>query len=82
MAVTCVNGNTSLDNVVVNVQRTLAACDRADVPVFSGARRALLQKPFDASYIHGEDGLGDAPSTDEFHHRMPVLEAEHAVDGE
>jgi purine nucleosidase len=31
-----------------------------DVPVYSGCSRALVAEPIDASFVHGQDGLGDS----------------------
>lgn len=59
LGITCVNGNVTLDKVVVN---TLKVVDHSgkDVPVFSGASDALLpEKSENAPHIHGTDGLGD-----------------------
>ncbi|XP_046403864.1 uncharacterized protein C1683.06c-like [Ischnura elegans] len=65
MGVTCVNGNTSLKNVCINVLRILRSVDRLDVPVFSGAADPLIlpnpgapADPFPS--FHGSDGFGDA----------------------
>jgi purine nucleosidase len=46
-----------------------------DVPVYAGCARPLVAHPVDASYVHGEDGLGDSgypPS-------RRRVEGEHAV---
>jgi inosine-uridine nucleoside N-ribohydrolase len=79
VAITCVNGNTSLSNVLRNVQRVLLACGRTDVPVYSGASRSLLQPAFDASYYHGQDGMGDTNTDDEALDQLAPIQAEHAV---
>ncbi len=57
-AVTCVNGNTSLDNVVRNTAHVLDVAGASEVPVARGANRPLLAPPHHASEIHGPDGLG------------------------
>ncbi|KAL6266964.1 hypothetical protein P5V15_000048 [Pogonomyrmex californicus] len=79
-AITCVNGNTKVDNVVRNVFRTLHACDCMDIPVYRGAYSALLDTPnateTTLEQYHGVDGFGDAftdkPDTSK-------LQEEHAV---
>ena len=58
-AVTCVDGNAPLDDVVRNTLTVLDACGRPDVPVAAGATRALLEEPVDARHVHGGDGMGD-----------------------
>ncbi len=61
------------------MQRTLAACDRTSIPVYSGASCALVQQPFDASYFHGQDGLGDVSKEGEHLDRIQPLRSKHAV---
>ena len=58
LGITCVNGNVTLDKVVIN---TLKVVDHSgkEVPVFSGASDPLLpEKSENAPHIHGTDGLG------------------------
>ncbi|XP_061698386.1 inosine-uridine preferring nucleoside hydrolase [Syngnathoides biaculeatus] len=61
LGVTCVHGNTTVENVCRNALRVLQACDRLEIPVFKGAAKPLLGHTIDASNFHGVDGLGDAP---------------------
>ncbi|KAH8038397.1 hypothetical protein HPB51_001511 [Rhipicephalus microplus] len=57
-AVTCVAGNTTVQNVVKNVRRVLAVCGRSEIPVYRGCEQPLSQ-PLDlADEYHGCDGLG------------------------
>lgn len=62
--VTTTHGNCSLDKVNQNVAKCIRACglDASSAPrVVAGAARPLSGvEPTDASYFHGEDGLGDA----------------------
>jgi inosine-uridine nucleoside N-ribohydrolase len=58
-AVTCVDGNAPLADVVRNTLTVLDACGREDVPVAAGAERPLLEERADARHVHGEDGMGD-----------------------
>lgn len=44
VAITCVNGNTTLDQVAVNVMKVLEVCQRTDVPVYKGAAKAFISK--------------------------------------
>ncbi len=65
-AVTCVAGNTELDQVVRNTLTVLDIAGRPDVPVAAGAARPLIEPPRPARHVHGEDGMGDLgvpPST-------------------
>lgn len=58
LAVSCVAGNTSLEQVVDNTLRILDAAGAPDLPVAAGAVRPLLEPPRAASHVHGADGLG------------------------
>jgi len=44
VAVTCVGGNTGLDQVCINVMKVLEVCKRTDVPVYKGAGKPLISK--------------------------------------
>jgi purine nucleosidase len=74
VAITTVGGNASLGRTTANALTILDVCER-DVPVFAGCERPLISMHGHASYVHGEDGLGNTnhpPSS-----RQP--QAEHAV---
>lgn len=58
-AITCVAGNTSLENAAANTLSVLDAVGAPKIPVALGARRPLIESPRDASWIHGAGGLGD-----------------------
>ncbi|KAK2589328.1 hypothetical protein KPH14_007876 [Odynerus spinipes] len=58
LAITCVYGNTYLNNVEQNVLKTLTIAGRSDVPVYSGNHKPLVYN-FTASDYFGKDGLGD-----------------------
>ena len=65
LGITCVDGNTNVDQVVANTLKTLDAAGAGDIPVARGAIRPLLGKSQYAEYVHGADGMGDlgiAPS--------------------
>lgn len=64
VAITCVSGNTACHQVVRNVRRTLALCNRQDIPIFAGATSPLVEPPRDAGYFHGSDGIGGLDSED------------------
>jgi pyrimidine-specific ribonucleoside hydrolase len=58
-AVTCVAGNTEVDQVVTNTLTVLSTVEREDVPVARGADRPLLEPVRAARHAHGDDGMGD-----------------------
>ncbi|XP_077071404.1 inosine-uridine preferring nucleoside hydrolase isoform X2 [Siphateles boraxobius] len=61
LGITCVQGNTSVENVCKNVLRVLKVCKQLKIPVFRGASKALLEQTVSAGDFHGKDGFGDAP---------------------
>ncbi|XP_061082099.1 inosine-uridine preferring nucleoside hydrolase [Conger conger] len=61
LGITCVSGNTSVDNVCRNVLRVLHVCQHLEIPVFRGASKPILENTLSAGHFHGLDGLGDAP---------------------
>ncbi len=75
-AITCVDGNVPLENVVDNTCRILDLVDAPDIPVVRGTSRPLIEPPHYASWVHGADGLGglNLPTSDR------RAEPEHAVE--
>ncbi|XP_015513563.2 inosine-uridine preferring nucleoside hydrolase [Neodiprion lecontei] len=80
LAVTCVNGNTTVENVVNNVFRILQTCGLADIPVYQGAHSPLLStenaRISATEQFHGPDGFGNM-----FKDKLDIskLQKEHAV---
>tara|TARA_Y100000590_G_scaffold124358_1_gene142266 strand:- start:511 stop:1470 length:960 start_codon:yes stop_codon:yes gene_type:complete len=59
-AITTVNGNVSVDMSIKNVLRVLSLFPNNEtVTVYRGEESPLMKKPFNASNVHGNDGLGD-----------------------
>ena len=66
LGITCVDGNTNIDQVVANTLKVLDAAGARDIPVAQGAVKPLLGKSLYAEHVHGADGMGDlgiAPSS-------------------
>jgi purine nucleosidase len=60
LALTTVFGNHHLEVTTANAQRVLDVLGAPDVPVVAGAERPLLRAPSPpATFVHGNDGLGD-----------------------
>lgn len=57
LGLTTVAGNIGLDRTTTNAAGLLAVVGRGDIPVYSGAEKALLRDNIDAIVIHGDDGL-------------------------
>lgn len=51
--ISTVKGNLSLAQINGNAKALLKHLKRTDIPLYSGAESALLQKTMDASYVHG-----------------------------
>nr|XP_046259136.1 inosine-uridine preferring nucleoside hydrolase isoform X2 [Scatophagus argus] len=77
LGITCVHGNTQVDNVCKNTLRVLQTCGRLEVPVFKGADKPILGNCINAGKFHGEDGLGDAPDPNA--PSLDLIQKEHAV---
>lgn len=59
LGITCVNGNVTLDKVVVNTLTVVEYSERS-VPIYAGAALPLLpERSQNAPEIHGLDGLGN-----------------------
>jgi len=59
LGITCVNGNVTLDKVIINTLKVVAHAGR-EVSVFRGAAQALIpERSQNAPEIHGSDGLGN-----------------------
>ncbi|MCP3426777.1 nucleoside hydrolase [Rothia sp. AR01] len=76
LAISCVTGNTSLENVVANTCKVLDVVGAPEIPVAGGALRPLLAEPRDASFVHGEDGMGGVELPESARRPVP----EHAVE--
>uniref|UniRef100_A0A4W5PM58 Inosine/uridine-preferring nucleoside hydrolase domain-containing protein n=1 Tax=Hucho hucho TaxID=62062 RepID=A0A4W5PM58_9TELE len=78
LGITCVSGNTSLENSCRNTLRVLNVCQRLEIPVFGGAAEPLMPPPPPPPPPHGQDGLGDAPDPDA--PGLELLQTEGAVE--
>lgn len=57
-ALTVVAGNVGLDQAVQNALYTVEVCGAA-TPVYRGLAKPMMRELENASYVHGEDGMGD-----------------------
>ncbi|XP_034386667.1 inosine-uridine preferring nucleoside hydrolase [Cyclopterus lumpus] len=78
LAVTCVFGNTSVENVCQNVLRVLDVCERQEIPVFRGSGGPLVGASSQARDHFGTDGLGDV-FKDQDPQWEQKIQKEHAV---
>ncbi len=86
--VSAVAGNVELEKTFENARNLTAFFGRKDVPVYAGAARPLFREPRTASFVHGENGLGNVqlPKSDAPVETVPawdaLYEAAKAADGE
>lgn len=84
LGITCVDGNTNLENVIANTLKTLDAAGAGDIPVSRGATRPLIDEPRYAEFVHGSDGLldmGIAPSSRKLDPRPAVELLRDLIEG-
>jgi purine nucleosidase len=74
-ALTTVAGNVSLERTTANACTILDVLDREDVPIYPGCVGPILPNAYDATYVHGGDGLGDSAYPASMRHPIE----EHAV---
>jgi pyrimidine-specific ribonucleoside hydrolase len=58
LGVSCVTGNASVEQVVINTLKVLDAADAPYIPVARGATQPLVERTRPEGSFHGEDGLG------------------------
>lgn len=58
IGISCVAGNSGLQQVIVNTQKVLDAAGAGPIPVAGGASKPLLERGRPEGQFHGEDGLG------------------------
>lgn len=56
--ITTVAGNCSLENATNNTFKILDLCKRNDILVYKGMDKSMSKDVADASYVHGNNGLG------------------------
>lgn len=57
-AITTVSGNVGVEHTSRNALKILDVLDAEPIPVYAGAASGLVIEGKNASYVHGEDGLG------------------------
>lgn len=77
LGITCVHGNTTVENVCRNVLRVLQTCGELEIPVFKGAAKPMLGTSISVGSFHGQDGLGDVPDANA--PGLDLIQEENAV---
>jgi pyrimidine-specific ribonucleoside hydrolase len=76
LGISCVTGNVTVDQVVINSCKVLDAAGAGDVPVAAGAVQPLLERARRKGGSHGPDGLGGIQLPETSRRRSPL----HAVE--
>ena len=76
LGITAVAGNVPLTLTESNARRICALAGRADVPVYAGCVRPIVNRPVTAEYVHGPSGIDGADLPDP----TTPLAGGHAVD--
>ena len=76
LAVSCVAGNTNVDQVLRNTLDVLNAAGSGSVPVARGAERPLINDPRNAHAFHGANGLGGLELPKSPHSPSPLAAVE------
>ena len=58
LGISCVAGNSGVDQVVINTSKVLDAVGAPDIPLAAGARQPLIERARPEGAFHGIDGLG------------------------
>ena len=75
-AITTVSGNVDVEKTTANVLKVLDLVDK-EIPVYKGSALPLVAEPQHASFVHGEDGLGDCgiPASQRVEQDTPAAQA-------
>jgi len=57
LGITCVGGNATLDNTVLNSLKICTLLDRTDIKIYPGADKPLVHELVTAEHVHGKSGL-------------------------
>ena len=76
LGISCVAGNATLDQVVINTCKVLDAAAAGDIPVAAGAAEPLIERARRHGRSHGPDGFGGIHLPESVRKRSPL----HAVE--
>jgi purine nucleosidase len=79
LGITCVAGNTTLDNAKLNALKVCTLIGRTDINIYSGSDKPLKYELVTAEHVHGKSGLDIDSSSIEIDHNYKINKL-HAVD--
>ena len=57
LGLTCVAGNTTLENVKLNALKICSLIGKSNIPIFAGSSKPINYDLITAAHVHGESGL-------------------------
>ena len=57
LGITCVAGNTSLNNATLNALKICTFIDKKNIKIYAGNEKPLKRKLITADHVHGKSGL-------------------------
>ena len=57
LGITCVAGNSSLENTKLNALKICSIIDKPNIPIYAGESKPLKEKLITAAHVHGNSGL-------------------------
>jgi len=79
IGITCVAGNSILENTQLNAIKVCSLIGRRDIPIFAGEHKPIIFDLVTAAHVHGENGLAYDGSPIEIDNSHKVQDM-HAVD--
>ena len=57
LGITCVAGNTTLENTTLNALKICSLIEKTDIPIYAGTNKPIFYDLVTASHVHGKSGL-------------------------
>ena len=80
LGITCVAGNTTLENTVTNALKICSLINRTDIKIYSGSSKPIEFDLVTAEHVHGKSGLDIEGSEITINQNYQVQEDKSAVD--
>ena len=79
LGITCVGGNSTLENTKINALKVCSLIDRIDIPIYAGESKPMKLDLVTAAHVHGKSGLDIDGSHIEINKNYFIQDL-HAVD--
>ena len=57
LGITCVGGNSTLENTKLNALKICSLINRTDIPIYAGENKPMKLELVTAAHVHGKSGL-------------------------